>query len=67
VSGEGNPLRRVVPGTAARRYALETELRELARKLLELDPGAVATGPTAFTDLETALDHLSTLVADGQR
>ena len=52
-------------GTVARRMVLETELREQARQLLALEAGALAVGPTAFTDLETALDYLQALVQDG--
>ncbi len=54
-------------GTVAKRYMLELELREQARRLLDLDAGSLATGPTSMVDLETTLDYLTTLVQDGSR
>jgi hypothetical protein len=54
-------------GTVARRAHLETELRQYARQLLQLPVGSLADGPTAFMDLEAALDYLMTLVQDGAR
>jgi hypothetical protein len=51
----------------AARFAVEMELREQARQLLDLEAGALATGPTSLLDLQTALDYLQILVRDGAR
>lgn len=54
------------PGQRARRLSLETELREQARQLLALEPGAVAQ-TTGTTNLATALDYLMTLVQNAEQ
>lgn len=54
------------PGTVARRHSLELELRDLARRLLALEPGDVADSRLSFTGLEAAVDYLTSAVQAGE-
>lgn len=54
------------PGTVARRLSLDTDLRDLARRLLALEPGDVARSGLSFTGLETAVDYLTSAVQAGE-
>lgn len=51
---------------AARRVALDLELRDLARALLALEPGDVADSGLSLTGLEATVDYLSSAVQAGR-
>lgn len=55
------------PGTVARRLSLETDLRDLARRLLALESGHVARSRLSFTGLEATVDYMTVAVQAGEK